>query len=162
VRVNAFQWIVDEVASGGDPWIPGGQVILDMAPSAHSAWTLAVADYEYVHINEVAVKFLNPFTDPPTNSKPNSSFNSQLANSNSVVRDANGKILRYKDGFNILNVSTELNASDPLGVHVPAGVFGDLAYNTEANGRNLGIYAGAGIGNAGKDWYRDTLRNPGD
>ena len=162
VRVSAFQWIVDEVANGGDPWIPGGQVVVDMAPSERSAWTLALADYEYVHINEVAAKFLNPFTDPPTNSKPNSSFNSQLANSNSVVRDANGKILRYKDGFNILNLSTELNASDPFGMHLPAGLFGDFAYNTQANGRNVGLYAGAGIGNAGKDWYRDTLRNPGD
>ena len=162
VRVSAFQWIVDEVASGGDPWIPGGQLIVDMAPSEHSAWTLAVADYEYVHINEVASKFLNPFTDPPTNAKPNSSFNGQLANSNSVVKDANGKILRYKDGFNILNVSTELNGSDPFGLNVPAGLFGDLAYNTQADRRNVGFYVGAGLGRAGKDWYRDTLKNPGD
>ncbi len=161
-RVSAFQWIVDEVASGADPWIPGGQLVLETAPSEHSAWTLAVADYEYVHINEVASKFLNQFTDPPTNSKPNSSFNSQLANSNSVVKDANGKILRYKDGFNILNVSTELNASDPFGLNVPAGLFGDFAYNTQADRRNVGLYVGAGIGKAGKDWYRDTLKNPGD
>src|SRR5207237_10499274 len=90
LAVRAFQWIVDEVSSGAAPWIPGGQLIVGMAPSEHSAWTFAVADYEYVHINGVASKFLNPFTDPPTNAKPTASFNSQLANSNSVVRDANG------------------------------------------------------------------------
>ena len=162
LRVNAFQWIVDEVAAGADPWIPGGQVVLETAPSTGVGWTLALADYDYVHIDGVASKFLNQFNDPPTNSKPNSSFNSQLANSNSVVKDANGKILRYKSGFNVFNVATELDAADPVGLKIPAGLFGDLAYNTEANGRNVGFYVGAGIGKAGKDWYRDTLKNVGD
>ena len=162
LRVNAFQWIVDEVAAGADPWIPGGQVVLETAPSTGVGWTFALADYDYVHIDGVASKFLNQFNDPPTNSKPNSSFNSQLANSNSVVKDANGKILRYKSGFNVFNVATELDAADPVGLKIPAGLFGDLAYNTEANGRNVGFYVGAGIGKAGKDWYRDTLKNVGD
>jgi hypothetical protein len=41
-------------------------------------------------------------------------------------------------------------------------MFGDVAYNTQADGRNVGLYAGAGIGKAGKDWYRNVLRNQGD
>ncbi len=162
LRVSGFQWILDEIADGTDPWIPGGRILLETAPSSASSWTVAIADYDYQHIDAVARKFLNPFADPPTDSKANSSFNSQLANSNSVVRDANGTILGYKSGFNVLNVSTALDAADPVGVHLPAGIFGDLAYNTLADGRNLGLYVGAGVGRAGTDWYRDTLRNPGD
>ena len=162
LRVNAFQWIVDEVADGSDPWIPGGQVVGEAALGGSATWTLALADYYYDHTNAVARKFLNQYSDPPTNSKSNSSYNSQLANSNSVVKDANGKILRYKSGFNVLNIQTALDAPNPVGLGVPAGVFGDLAYNTAAEGRNVGVYVGAGIGKAGKDWYRNVLRNQGD
>jgi hypothetical protein len=162
LRVNAFQWIVDEVSDGGDPWIPGGQVVGETALDGNATWTLALADYYYDHINAVARKFLNQYNDPPTNSKPNASYNGQLANSNSVVTDANGKILRYKSGFNVLNAQTALDASDLIGLGVPAGVYGDFAYNTEAEGRNVGLYVGAGIGKAGKDWYRNVLKNPGD
>ncbi|MBI3785614.1 MAG: putative porin [Deltaproteobacteria bacterium] len=162
LRVNAFQWIVDEVSDGSDPWIPGGQVIGDASLGGEASWSLAFADYYFDHSNLIARKFLNQFTDPPTNSKANSSFNSQLANSNSVVKDANGKILRYQSGFNVLNATTELNAANPIGLGVPAGIFADVAYNTQADGHNVGMYVGAGIGKAGKDWYHNTLKNQGD
>jgi len=47
-------------------------------------------------------------------------------------------------------------------VREPAGLFGDVAYNTLADGHNTGLYVGVGVGKAGKDWYRDTLKNQGD
>lgn len=153
VRVNAFQWIVNEVSSGADPWIPGGQVVGEAAFDGTASWTLAFADYYYSHINEVARNFLEP-------SSPN--FNSQLANSNDVVKNTSGKITGYRYGFNVLNANTELDFPDPVGLGIPAGAFGDVAYNSQASTRNAGCYLGAGIGNAGKDWYRNTLKNRGD
>lgn len=162
VRVSAFQWVVDEVSDGGDPWVPGGQVVAETALGTSATWTLAVADYYFDHINAVARRSLNQYTDPPANSKPNTNYNGSLSNSNSVVKDKNGKILGYKSGFNVVNVGTELTAPDPLGLGIPAGLFADVAYNTLADGHNVGIYAGAGIGKAGKDWYRNPLRTVGD
>jgi len=153
LRVNAFQWIVDEVSSGGDPWIPGEQLVAETSPFGTVSWTLAFADFYYTHINEVARKFLNPSS---------SSYNSQLANSNSVVTNSKGQITGYTSGFNVLNATTDFDVPDPVGLGIPAGFFGDFACNTEAQGHNLGVYAGAGIGKAGKDWYHDVLKNPGD
>jgi hypothetical protein len=162
LRVTAFQWVIDEVSDGGDPWMPGGQVVAETALDTTATWSVALADYYFDHINTVARRSLNQYNDPPTNSKPNSNYNSSLANSNSVVKDKNGKILGYKSGFNVLTVATELNAVDPLGVGIPAGLFGEVAYNTQADGNNLGVYVGAGIGNAGRDWYHNTLKSAGD
>jgi putative porin len=162
LRVNAFQWIVDEVSNGSDPWIPGGQVVGETAFGTSASWTLALGDYYFDHINSVARRSLNQFNDPPANTKPNSTFNSQLANSNSLVKDNNGKILGYKSGFNVFNIGTGLDAPDATGLGIPAGLFGDLAYNTQADGQNLGAYVGCGIGNAGRDWYRNVLKNQGD
>lgn len=162
LRLHALQWIVDEVADGADPWISGSQFVGEAAPNATTSWTLAVADYYFDHTNAVARKFLNPYDDPPANTKPNSNFNNQLANSNAVVRDSTGKILKYRSAFNVVNAGSEFDAADPAGVGIPAGVYADVAYNTAADGRNLGLYAGGGIGRAGKDWYHDALRNQGD
>lgn len=162
LRVNAFQWIVDEVASGADPWIPAGQIVSETSLDGSAIWTLAFADFYYSHINAVARKYLNPYLNPPTNTQANPSFNNQLANSNSLVTNASGKILGYQSGFNVINATTELDSPNPFGLGLPAGLFGDLAYNTQADGRNVGWYVGAGIGNAGKDWYHDVLKNKGD
>ncbi|MFN8626200.1 MAG: putative porin [Candidatus Binatia bacterium] len=162
LRVNAFQWVIDEVSDGGDPWMPGGQIVAEAALGTTANWTVAVADYYFDRFNAVARRSLNPYNDPPTNSKANSNYNGSLANSNSVVKDNNGKIVGYKSGFNVLTVATELSAPDPLGVGIPAGLFGEVAYNTRAEGRNVGVYVGAGIGDAGRDWYHARLANPGD
>jgi len=162
VRVSAFQWVIDEIAAAGDPWIPGGQLVADMAPYDGALWTVGFADYYYDRTDAVARKFLNQYNDPPANTKANSSYNGQLANSNAVVKDANGKIIGYRSGFNVMNVGTELSAVDPVGVGIPAGLFADFAYNTEADGRNVGLSVGAGIGKAGRDWYRNPLKKQGD
>ncbi|MBI4516601.1 MAG: putative porin [Deltaproteobacteria bacterium] len=165
LKVNAFQWIVDELAAAGDPWMGGGQLVADTAFSDTTKWTLAFADYHYENLNGVARKFLSQNTTDskdPTKSNANSSFNSQLANSNSLVRDANKNILGYRSRFNVIHGATELNSADPVGLGIPAGVFSDLAYNTQADGRNVGFYIGAGIGKAGKDWYHNSLKNVGD
>jgi len=79
-----------------------------------------------------------------------------------VTNNANGLITGYKYNFNILNATSELNFANPFGIGVPAGVFGDLAYNTQAAKRNLGFYVGAGIGKAGKGWYSNSMKNHGD
>jgi hypothetical protein len=161
LNVNAFQWVVDEVSSAGDPWMGGGQVVADTVLGDNGPkLTVAFADYNFNGLNKVARKYLNQYNDPPTNSKPNSSYNSQLANSNSVARDANGKIVGYKSGFNIVNGGGELNFSDVFGV--AAGLFGEVAYNTEADSRSTGFATGVGIGKAGRDWYHNGLTNPGD
>ena len=162
LRVSAFEWVIDEVSDGAEPWIPGGQIVAETAFGTGATWTLALADHYFDHINAVARRSLNQYSDPPTNTKPNSSYNGSLANSNRVVRDRKGKILGYESGFNVLNVGTELNVADPLGLGIPAWVFVDTAYNTQADGHNLGFYAGAGIGKAGRDWYRNSLRAVGD
>lgn len=162
VRINAFEWVIDELAADKDPWMGGGQVVADTSIGTTANWTAAFADYNFVNLNQVAVKYLNQFNDPPMNTKANSNFNGSLANSNSVVKDANGKITGYKSGFNVINFATEVNFPNPVGLGIPAGVFGDLAYNTQADGRNTGFYIGAGIGKGRKDWYHDSLKDPGD
>jgi hypothetical protein len=143
--------VVDEIANSEDPWMGGGQIVADTALGDAAKMTLGFADFHYENLDKVARKFLE---------KSSGSFNGQLVNSNRVVKDATGKILGYKSDFNIINANGELDFPDLLGV--PAGIFGDLAYNTQADGRNLGLYVGAGIGNAGHDWYHNGLKNPGD
>ena len=163
-RLSAFEWVLDELSADKDPWIGGGQAIVDTGLGTAATWTAAFADYNYVNINKVASKFFPQFTDPPTNSKANANFNSVLAgeNSNDLAKDSSGKIIGYKSGFNVINGASELNFPDPVGLGIPVGVFGDLAYNTQADGRNVGFYGGVGIGNAGKDWYHNGLKNKGD
>ena len=55
-----------------------------------------------------------------------------------------------------------LQESQPESVGEVVRIFGDVAYNTQADTRNVGFYAGLGIGKAGKDWYHNSLKNPGD
>jgi hypothetical protein len=168
LRLNTFQWVVDEIAAAGDPWMFGGQAVADTAFTESAKWTLAFADYHYEDLNNVASKYLSAFTgnsDPFTANTTNQ--NTSLANSNTVIfspKDSKGnrKILGYASGFNIVNGSTELNFADPFTLGIPAGIFGDLAYNTQADSHNTGVYLGAGIGNAGKDWYHDVLTKQGD
>jgi len=162
LRVSAFEWVIDEVSDGGDPWMAGGQIVGETALGDTATWTVALADYYFDRVNAIARRSLNQFADPPTNSKPNSTFNSSLANSNTVLTDSNGKIIGYKSGFNVLNVGTELNAADPFGLGIPAGLYADVAYNTQADGHNVGVYGGTGIGKAGRGWYRNNIRNAGD
>jgi len=153
LKVNAFQWVIDELADKEEPWMGGGQVVTDTAFDTFANWTVAFSDFHYENLNQVAGKFLE---------KSSSSFNSQLANSNSVVKDASGKIIRYKSGFNIIHGGSELNFPDPVGLGIPAGIFSDLAYNTQADTKNVGFNVGVGIGKAGKDWYHNGLKTPGD
>jgi hypothetical protein len=170
LKVNAFQWVVNEVADAEDPWTSGGQMVSDAAFGTFANATLGFADYHYEGLNQVARTLLSPWKDPKTAGNPfdaNTSQNTSLANSNDVVSskadaNKNKKILGYKSGYNIVNATTELNFPDPVGLGVPAGVFGDLAYNTQADGRNVGFYTGVGIGKAGKDWYHNALKNKGD
>ena len=153
LKINAYQWIIDEVANSVDPNMVGGQIVSDMAFSDTVKLTAAFGDYSFQSVNEVARKYLEPSS---------SSFNSSLSNSNRFSHFSNGKISAFKSGFNIVNPNAELNFAN-LPVVSSAGVFGDLAYNTEADGKNLGVAVGVGIGKAGRDWYHDsTLKNQGD
>jgi hypothetical protein len=153
LKINAFQWIIDEVSNGVDPNMVGGQIVSDMAFSDDVKLTAAFGDYSFQSVNEVARKYLE---------KTSSSFNSSLANSDRVSHFSNGKISAFKSGFNIINPNCELNFAN-LPVVSSAGVFGDLVYNTEADGKNVGVAVGVGIGKAGRDWYHDsTMKNQGD
>jgi hypothetical protein len=153
LKLNAFEWVVDELAAQEEPWMAGGQAVVDTALGTMTSWTLAFADYHYENLNQVASKFLEPSSK---------NFNSQLANTNSFVKDPNGKIIGFRSGFNIVSAASELNSSDPIGLGVPGGLFGELAYNTQADTKNVGCYVGVGLGYAGRDWYHNSLKNKGD
>jgi hypothetical protein len=166
LKVNAFQWVVNEVSDGSDPWMGGAQVVGEAGFGTFANWTVSAADYNYQNLNQVARTLLSAWKGKAPYAA-NTSQNTSLANSNSVVFSAadankNKEILGYKYGFNIIHVASELNSPDPFGLGVPAGVFGDLAYNSQAESRNVGFYAGVGIGKAGKDWYHNSLKNVGD
>jgi len=62
----------------------------------------------------------------------------------------------------LINVGTEVDFPDPAGLGIPAGLWGDFVNNTQAQGRDTGWSVGVGIGKAQRDWYHDTLKNPGD
>jgi hypothetical protein len=156
LKVNAFQWVVDELSAQEDPWMGGGQVVANTALGSTANWTFAFADYHYENLNAVAAKYLDP------NSK---NFNNQLANTNRLVvtRDASNKVTAVKgftSKFNLISAATALDLPDVVGI--PAGAFGELAYNTQADTKNVGFYVGVGIGHAGKDWYHNSLKNQGD
>jgi hypothetical protein len=152
LKVNAFQWIVDEVSNKVDPTMVGGQIVSDMAVNDDVKMTFGVADYDYENLNKVARKFLE---------KTSSSFNSSLANSNRLEHFSDGKISGYRSDFNIIEANGEVNFADVFDV-VPAGLFGDLVYNTQASGKNLGVAVGFGVGKNSRDWYHDSLKTPGD
>jgi hypothetical protein len=156
VRVNGFQWIVNQVSSGFDPWMGGGQVVADTVFGNTANLTAAFADYHFSNMNQVARQFLSPSS---------SNLNKQLAATNCLllIRDGTGKVTKvngFCTGFNILDGTYELDFPNILGI--PAGTFGEIVYNTQAAHQNLGFYIGAGIGKSGKDYYHDTLKNQGD
>lgn len=152
VKVNAFQWVVDEVSAGGDPWMAGGQVVAAAALGGANA-TLAVGDFHYQGLNRVARTLLEPSSK---------SYDKDLAASNTLATDSGGTVIGYASGFNVLHGGAEITAADPLGLGIPGGIYGDVAHNTQAHGRNVGFYAGAGIGSAGGDYYHDALKAAGD
>ena len=182
-RVNALQWELNEVNNNNDSYVVGGQAALDTAMGTVGTWSASFGDYSFQGMNRLAATVLSPTSgsasaancsaaqldkDPmSTCYATNGNFNSSLANSNSVVlsgKDSAGnqKIKGYLYGFNLINVNSELNFYNPFGVGIPAGVFGDIVTNTQADAHNTGVVFGVGIGNAGKDWYHDSLKNPGD
>lgn len=153
LKVNGFQWVVDEFSSAGDPWMIGGQVVGDFAVGDKGPFvTLAFADYSYQSMNKVAAKFLEPTSK---------SYNSQLAISNDLRKNADGKITGFDSGFNILNLNGEVNFPNVWRTY-GAGVFGELAHNTQADNRGTGFMVGAGFGSSGRGWYSNSLKNPGD
>jgi hypothetical protein len=153
VKLYAFEWTVDQISAASDPWMFGGQAVADMAIGSTANWALAFADYSYQDMNSVANKYLN---------SASSSYNSSLANSNSVLLNDKGNVYAYKYGFNMINPSTEVNFPNPFGIGLPAGLYGELVYNTEADTRNTGFILGAGIGDAKKGYYGDSLKERGD
>ena len=182
-RLNALQWEINEASTNNDSYVMGGQAALDTAVGSAATWSASFGDYSFQGMNRVARTFLSPYTgnasannctaaqlnkDPSSTCyAPNSSQNTSLANSNSVVLSSkdsagNQKINGYVNGYNLINFGSELDFSNPVGLGIPAGVFGDVVYNTQANSHNSGVVIGLGVGKAGKDWYHDSLKNPGD
>ena len=159
-RINALQWIINDASANNDSWIAGGQAVVDAAVGPAANFTASFADYNFIDMNRVAATYLSQFADP-AGTKANPNFNSSLANSNDVVKNGS-QIIGYKTGFNILNFGSELDFPNPFGLGIPAGLFGEVAHNTQADSRNTGLAIGVGIGKAQKDWYHDGLKNPGD
>ena len=159
-RLNALQWIMNDASANNDSWIAGGQAVVDAAIGSTANLTASFADYNFIDMNRVAATYLSQFTNPAgTTSNP--SFNSSLANSNDVVKNGS-QIIGYQYGFNVINFGSELDFPNPFGLGIPAGLFGEVANNTQASSRNTGLAIGLGIGKAQRDWYHDALKNPGD
>jgi hypothetical protein len=153
LKLNGFQWTVDEINGAGDPWMIGGQAVSDFAiGDSGPKITVAFADYSYQDMDKVARKFLE---------KSSSSFNSQLANSNALTRDADGKITGFESNFNIINFGGEVNVPNVFR-NYSVGLFGEVAHNTQADSNGTGFDVGFGFGNGGKDWYHNSLKNPGE
>ncbi len=169
VRLNALQWEMNEVSNGADSFVVGGQAAVDTAVGSTAAWSAFLGDYSFQGMNKIAQQYVSQFNDP-AGMASNSNFNSSLSNSNDVI--TNGKqITGYGVckggqctgiGFNLINVGTEVDFPDPAGLGIPAGLWGDFVNNTQAQGRDTGWSVGVGIGKAQRDWYHDTLKNPGD
>lgn len=152
LKLNFFQWTVDQIRADADPWMWGGQVSFDSVFGGN-IWTGGLANYHYDQMNAVAKNALNP---------QSSNFNSSLANSNDVIIQPNGAVTAYKYGFNIVNANSELTFASPFSLGIPAGGFFDFVYNSQAATRNLGVYLGFGLGKTTRDWYHDSLKNAGD
>lgn len=154
LQLMGHQWAVDEINGAGDPWMIGGQIVTEIAAGDSSSApkiTVALADYSWQDMDKVASKFLE---------KSSSSFNSQLASSNALSKDADGKVTGFESNFNIINFGGEVNFPNVLGLS--AGLFGEVAHNTQADHDGTGFAVGAGFGKAGKDWYHNSMKNAGD
>src|SRR4029453_1765395 len=55
----------------------------------------------------------------------------------------------------------EVNFANLIGTY-GAGLFGEVAYNTQADSDGLGFATGVGFGSSGKDWYHNSLKAPGE
>jgi hypothetical protein len=152
VKLNGFQWVVDEFSTSADPWMIGGQAVTDLSIDDFPKITLAFADYSYQDMNKEARKVLE---------KTSSNFNSQLANSNAFTHDSDGKITGFRSGFNIVNGGGEVNFPNVIDTY-SAGIFGEAAYNTLAHKDGTGFAVGAGFGSAGRDWYHNNMKNAGE
>ncbi len=153
LKVNGFQWVVDEFSSAGDPWMIGGQVVGEFAATDKGPLlTVALGDYSYQNMNKVARKFLEPSSK---------SYNNQLATSNDLRRDTDGKITGFESQFNILNFGGEVNFPNVWRTY-STGIFGEVAHNTQADQRGTGFLVGAGFGSTGRGWYWNSLKNPGE
>ena len=159
-RVNALQWVMNDASANNDSWIAGGQAVVEAAIGSTANLTASFADYNFIDMNRVAATYLSQYSDP-AGTTSNSSFNSALANSNDVVKNGS-QIIGYETGFNIINFGSELDFPNLFGLRIPAGLFGEVAHNTQASSRNTGVAIGVGIGRGQRDWYHDSLKNPGD
>ncbi len=171
LRINAFEWVVDEIAANQDPWMGGAQLVADTALGSTANWSLGLADYHWENMNSVAQKYLSSLSAGASSGAAfvtNSNRNGQLANSNSLTfatdpTDATKKrITGFRERFNIINANSELNFANPVGLGIPGGLFVDYAYNTQADTKNQGLNLGVGLGKAGKGWYSNSLKNAGD
>ncbi len=152
LKLNAFQWVVDETNGAGDPWMIGGQIVADLAIDGGPTMTFAFADYSYQDMDKVARKFLE---------RSSSNFNSSLAISNSLTRNEEGEVRGFDSNFNIVNFGGEMNFASVWKTY-STGLFGEVAYNTEADShRDVGFTVGAGFGSSGRDWYHNNLKTPG-
>jgi len=178
VRLNGLQWEMNEVTTNNDGYVVGAQAAVDTAIGSAATWSMSFADYSFQGMNQIARTYFSPFGQTQSASNcpsgvtgtcygTNSPPNTQLANTNALrfsAPDANNKrtVVGYASGFNLINVGSELDFPNPVGVGIPAGVFADFVNNTQADGRDTGVTVGVGIGKAQRDWYHDSLKNPGD
>jgi hypothetical protein len=168
VKLHAEQWTFKETSNGEDGWMFGGQV----NPTFHLGDVLfegGLAQYSWLNPDSIAVATSRNSTAFTSSGAPvaNSSFNSQLKNTNLVVEktiqppDVNGKtpasfksITGFQSGFNQSNLTLAATLPNVLGT-MPIKLYGDYVYNWDAvNDDAHGVMGGVRLGSpkSAGDW----------
>ncbi len=152
LKLAGGQWALKEFAADRDSYMAGEQVQLNLAPTASSQVTLALADYYFLNSKLVA-------QERNRNSQLTLTNSVRLKNGQTVpggdliMPDTKNPIQSFAGGFNLVNASAQvsLDTGDP---RWPFTLMFDYAHNTQAQiGRDDAYLIGAGIG---------QTRNPGD
>ncbi len=145
IDLHADQWVLDEVGSGPDAWMFGGQGVVTLGlDSSRTTLTLAGGVMHYRRPDLIAQA---------------GNSNDQLVISNGVrLQDgsvvdggvpfkptASNPIIGFLNGFTILRGAAEF-VMRPRGASRPFGIFVDVAHNTEAVRDNDAIWVGASWG----------------
>ena len=100
IRLNALEWLLDELAADKD--LGGGQAIVETALGNAATWNLAFADFSFV--TEPGRRQVPEPVQRPANEHLR--LDRSLAKLD-VVKNSKGKIIGYKSGFNVINGATD-------------------------------------------------------
>jgi hypothetical protein len=158
-KVTGAQWAIKEFSNNSatnlfdhsDAWMFGGQVQIQVAPTASPKLTLAIADYGFERLDVVARERNSNGSLLITNNIRR--FSGATAGGIPVSPSscaspftAAGCIAGFLGGFNILNAGAQLDLPTPS-KQWPLSLFVDFAQNTDAaTNDDTGIWAGFKVG----------------